>query len=409
MMNLENYKKATILYGFISSLYNMADKLYGIVFILLMYSKKLSSHNISIVFAISSLSLAIFDYPSGNVSDKYGRKKTTGIGFLLWGIGMIAYGNSTKTFGFILSSIIMAFGLALISGALQSWYVDYLQKSNKLDYKDKIIPKLVGITSIFAAVGSIIGTVLIKKNLNLPVIVAGGIAFIAGLVTLSFLEDNYGEITNDSIWVDIINNTKSFARDKSMKKILMRSLFAHTAFICFILSWQIYGVNKVGLDPSLNGILLIIFMLLFSLSGFITSKLIDYFKAIHISIIGMLVAALGLIIIFIKPNIWFFIIGLCVFEFGLGMDLSSTNTWIHDYIPNNKRATFYSGLSAIKSFYGFFITIVIGYFIDYFGYSYTWLLAAIAQTCAAIYLIVNINNLVPAIHNNDMNRLKEHI
>lgn len=409
MMNLENYKKATILYGFISSLYNMADKLYGTVFILLMYSKKLSSHNISIVFAISSLSLAIFDYPSGNVSDKYGRKKTTGIGFLLWGIGMTAYGNSAKTFGFILSSIVMAFGLALISGALQSWYVDYLQKSNKLDYKDKIIPKLVGITSIFAAVGSIIGTVLIKKNLNLPVIVAGGIAFIAGLVTLSFLEDNYGEITNDSIWVDIINNTKSFARDKSMKKILMRSLFAHTAFICFILSWQIYGVNKVGLDPSLNGILLIIFMLLFSLSGFITSKLIDYFKAIHISIIGMLVAALGLIIIFIKPNIWFFIIGLCVFEFGLGMDLSSTNTWIHDYIPNNKRATFYSGLSAIKSFYGFFITIVIGYFIDYFGYSYTWLLAAIAQTCAAIYLIVNINNLVPAIHNNDMNRLKEHI
>ncbi|MFV9566838.1 MFS transporter [Thermoanaerobacter mathranii] len=397
MMKLEEYKKATVLYGVLGSLYNMADKLYGTVFILLMYDRNIGSNMISVVFAISSLALAAFDYPTGNISDKYGRKKTAGIGFLFWGIGMIAYGYSTETWGFIFSSIVMSFGIALISGALQSWYVDYLHKLNKLDYKDKIIPKLTGITSFFAAVTLAMGTVLIKKSLNLPVVISGIIACIAGVIALLFLEDNYGEITNDNIFVDIVNNTKKLVKDKNMMKILIRSLFAHTAFICFILSWQIYGANNVGFDPSLNGIILIIFMLLFTFSGFVTSKLVDYFKAIYISTVGMLIAVLGLIIVFLMPNVYFFILGLCAFEFGLGIDQSASSAWIHDYIPNDKRATFYSGLSAVRSFYGFFVSIAIGYFIEYFGYTYVWLLAAIAEICAAIYLYININNLIPAI------------
>lgn len=88
MENNQLQRKYSVFLGVILSGYNVADKLYGAVFIILMSLRGVDAFQISIVFAVSSLSMAVFDYPSGNLSDIYGRKRMTAAGFIVWGAGL---------------------------------------------------------------------------------------------------------------------------------------------------------------------------------------------------------------------------------------------------------------------------------------------------------------------------------
>ncbi|WP_058990677.1 hypothetical protein [Anaerococcus rubeinfantis] len=73
--NMENFKKTKNIYLTMMSLYGFADKLYGSIYIAFMRSANLSMFQISNLFSIEQILLAIFDYPTGTISDKIGRKK----------------------------------------------------------------------------------------------------------------------------------------------------------------------------------------------------------------------------------------------------------------------------------------------------------------------------------------------
>ncbi len=57
------------------SVMTMVDFIYGAIYIILMNSKGLSEFDISLVFAVSTIMLFVFDCPTGVISDKFGRKR----------------------------------------------------------------------------------------------------------------------------------------------------------------------------------------------------------------------------------------------------------------------------------------------------------------------------------------------
>lgn len=75
--NIKNFKNTKIIYIIMMSLYGFADKLYGSIYIAFMRSANLSMLQISNLFSIEQILLAIFDYPTGTISDKIGRKKNS--------------------------------------------------------------------------------------------------------------------------------------------------------------------------------------------------------------------------------------------------------------------------------------------------------------------------------------------
>ena len=64
------------------SIYNVADKIYGAIFTAFMNLVGLATSQISALFSIQEILLAIFDYPTGTISDRIGRKRITAYGFL---------------------------------------------------------------------------------------------------------------------------------------------------------------------------------------------------------------------------------------------------------------------------------------------------------------------------------------
>ena len=72
----EEFGKVKKLYISMMSLFELADKLFGATYVAFMRSQKLSVVQISNLFSIQQILQAVFDYPTGTISDKIGRKRT---------------------------------------------------------------------------------------------------------------------------------------------------------------------------------------------------------------------------------------------------------------------------------------------------------------------------------------------
>ena len=157
-------------------------------------------------------------------------------------------------------------------------------------------------------------------------------------------------------------------------------------FLIIILSWQIYATKIIGLPMSLLGLILIGMMLMLSMASFLASKLMKKINPVKVSIIGICLSIVGFTFLYIKSNSLFFALGITFFELGVGINGASYSAWLQDYIPSSKRATFFSGISALTAFTGFFVAIGLGYTIDIMGYNFTFMLAIITQTLALLIL-----------------------
>ena len=122
----KEFRETRNLYVSMMSLYELADKLFGATYVAFMRAQDLSIAHISNLFSIQQILQAVFDYPTGTISDKIGRKKITGYGFIVWGTGILLYAFAVNFWTFLPAMVFMALGLALISGAPSAWLVDQM-------------------------------------------------------------------------------------------------------------------------------------------------------------------------------------------------------------------------------------------------------------------------------------------
>ena len=71
----KEFRETRNLYVSMMSLYELADKLFGATYVAFMRAQDLSIAQISNLFSIQQILQAVFDYPTGIISDKIGRKK----------------------------------------------------------------------------------------------------------------------------------------------------------------------------------------------------------------------------------------------------------------------------------------------------------------------------------------------
>ncbi len=79
---MENRKKLSIIYGYMSLTIILGEAFFGFGFTAFMSYRGVSIALIGVLSGIADFSMMIFDYPMGNLADKYGRKKLLGWDFL---------------------------------------------------------------------------------------------------------------------------------------------------------------------------------------------------------------------------------------------------------------------------------------------------------------------------------------
>ena len=82
---------------------------------------------VRVVFAVHSAVLIVLEVPSGALADSFGRRRVLLVGAVLTAASLATYAVAQSVPAFIASVAALGTGRALISGALEAWYVDSLR------------------------------------------------------------------------------------------------------------------------------------------------------------------------------------------------------------------------------------------------------------------------------------------
>ena len=384
----KEFRETRNLYVSMMSLYELADKLFGATYVAFMRAQDLSIAQISNLFSIQQILQAVFDYPTGTISDKIGRKKIMGYGFIVWGTGILLYAFAVNFWTFLPAMVFMALGLALISGAPSAWLVDQMIRHGIYEERNQILPKLQAGVRFFAIAASLASYFLVGVNQRLPIITAGCISIGAGIVALLFGQDNYGRVKGNNIFRMLQLQAKSFIKEEKLLLLSLRTIVCHVPFVAFVLFWQIYATEVIHIETKYLAFFLLVFMVLLMLGNYAVSIFTRKISNLGTSIAGIIISILGFVLLFVLPSFPVFVIGAGLVEFGFGVEQSATSTWMCDCIESETRSAYSSIFSTIQSVAGFIIMNLLGVLTEWNGVNAAWYVAAVAMGVDIVILVI---------------------
>lgn len=131
-------------YYFLVVLFAVVDFLFGSGYVAFMSHWGLSDSLIGLILSIWSGVTLLFGIPFGVVADSLGRKRVMGIGFLIWGIGLLLFSLSRDPLAFGIAIFLIALGLAIIGQLPLSWFVSTSNKFEGSEVQDNAIPFAAG-------------------------------------------------------------------------------------------------------------------------------------------------------------------------------------------------------------------------------------------------------------------------
>ncbi|MBO8182290.1 MAG: MFS transporter [Archaeoglobus sp.] len=192
----------------------------------------------AIVFAVSSLTIGVLDFPTGNFADRYGRKKSIVLAIAFAGVGMIVYGAAKEILTFALGEFFIGVGAALMSGSLEAWFYDEaravpgVQNAQDVQSTFGAGMGLMNLTAIFAG---FIASFLASKSVSLPFFVSGGLLILTALFALVFLNENYGE--RDIPYTVFLKESLSIVSRSDQLKM---AGYRHSSLQCFLSFLLVY-------------------------------------------------------------------------------------------------------------------------------------------------------------------------
>ena len=118
--------------------------------------------------AIYSITIVIFEIPSGYCADVWGRKKTLIAGSILGALGFVIYSSNTLYLGFAVAEIILGLGHSFISGADAAMLYDTLKSEKKAASYLKHEGRITAGGNFAEALAGIAGGLLATISLRAP-------------------------------------------------------------------------------------------------------------------------------------------------------------------------------------------------------------------------------------------------
>ena len=193
----------------------------GILFfvpVLALYLEKslFSIKNVAIIFAVEAVAVAVFEIPTGALSDIFGRKRVIILDCLVVLVSLIFLLIGGSLTMFICFAVLMGLAMALASGNQQSFLYDSLKAESKEKYYKKVIGVFYASWPIGASVGSIIGGYIAKTSLAATVAYSFIPTIIAFVLILFLKEPAYRKSGDTNIFKHIGASSRVIIKSKQL-------------------------------------------------------------------------------------------------------------------------------------------------------------------------------------------------
>lgn len=328
--------------------------------ILMLYYKDsgLSTEQAFQLKAIYSLTIVLFEIPSGYLADLWGRKNTLILGSILGTLGFLIYSFEGGYMYFLFAEITLGMGQSFISGSDSALLYDSLKASGKAKEYTRMEGLNTAIGNIAEASSAMLGGFLAQMSILLPFQVQTSVAFIAIPAALSLKEPQLVLAHAKHQATNIIKTLRNTIKtNRPLLYQVLFSSFAGSATLTMAWLYQLFLKEDLGISFAKIGIIAAVLNLTVGIISVFAYKLESKMRMKNSLFYLSLLIPLAFILTGIVPS--YFSLGIIFFFYVLrGYATPVLKDYINMFTNSNIRATVLS----IRSFTIRLIFAVIGPF-----------------------------------------------
>ena len=324
----------------------------------------LNMEKIFLLQGIFGGTVALFEVPSGYMSDMWGRKKTLIVGAFLFGLGFTIMVFATDFWSLLLYEVVVGIGISLMSGtdlALLWDTIDSLKGQFSVAH-DRAVANLHFIRLLAEAIAAILGGILVTYSFHHVVVGNAIVMWIPFFVACTFVEPP----KHVTLGANHKDNFKTIYNQIVKKNPFVRLLFLNTvtwglgtffAVWCLHRHWQMSNIKLENF-----GYLWALFNLVGGISGQLVSRMKQTSKSMW-----LIFSALLIVLSYFMMGTYLSLIGVFFgmgFYVARGINFVIFREWINKQFDSQFRATVNSVVSLGVRGVFFFVGPLIGFVID---------------------------------------------
>lgn len=317
------------------------------------------------VFSIAAITSALFEVPTGVLSDRVGRKKTIIFGSLASVLAISSYAVANSFIILALGAIFEGLASAFFSGNNEALLYDTLNQQKRISTFSDTLGKLSSMFQAGLGISALIGGFIAGYSLKLAMAVSIFPQVVCLIISFWFVEPRiHTKEISENIFDHLKKSWKAFAQNIKLRKLSFAHILNYgigetnhqfkPAFIALI--WPTWAL---GIARSLDHI--------FAFFGFhFAGKVIEKFKTLKTLFSQHIIGRLNALIFVGFPNIISpFMLSLNSFFFGVGT--TASRTLLHKEFTDKQRATMGSLNALAGSLFFALFAFLIGLIADKIG------------------------------------------
>ncbi|HIP75266.1 MAG TPA: MFS transporter [Thermococcus paralvinellae] len=346
LANLSKYSKITLL---LATIVSLGKSIIDPIYIAFLASKTIPKEQIGLLLTIYFVCLSIFDFPTGAIADKWGRKRTYLSGVGMYGCGLVLYGTSTKFELFAISEILLALGSAFMSGSLIAWYYSSLKKHGLTEEAKCIFGLVNASRTVCGVLAGLLAYSLVSFDMACPFLVGGIIMFVAVGFGLVVMEENHDNNGSTSLYNVMKNALRISIHKKNIRYLLLGDAILSFALIYYLYSWQLLFVDELKTPAKMLGIVYIVGILGSLFGNFLSGFLLKRSNGFKVSVLGLSLILASYTGFALSQLLPFAILCVFIYNAGFGTYSPAFSIWLNEIIPDEARSSVLSLNSSLAS------------------------------------------------------------
>lgn len=316
------------------------------------------------IFSIAYVSSALFEVPTGILSDRVGRKKTMVFGALCSTLCIVFYAMGTSYVVLGVGALLQGMGRAFFSGNNDALLHDTLRELGKKDDYHSHLGRTSSMFQAALALSSIAGGLLAEKSFSLVMWVSVVPQIISVFIALQIIEPPHHTQASGNIFAGFADALKGFQRNSKLRLLTVASVirfaggesgfFLRSAFYNTL--WPLWAIGVLSATTHF----------LAAAGFYFSGKFIHKVGALKALTVGTIVDRAVNLIALIRPTIASpALMSSTAFNYGVGS--VSMNSLMQKEFTDSQRATMASISSVFGSIFFGLCAVGIGYLGDVFG------------------------------------------